>query len=257
MDNHFLESEIFEGSFFRKRTGWYFNLHVDDWVFGFNLTHGPQSNGRCSFGSSYHCLQWVEVIQPKLFPWGPEIHRSIPLGIDLRIFGSLQVLDFRIRFMASGIVSNGIHLSKPSSSLLREGSRGFMFWKLNFRIWFEEQWGDKMTMWNANHWNTKIFGLVWDDDWNKHYANCLLWDEKALSVIDKKHSTILSFGKISRVALSVWKINSSDFICHILVHSGGDVLIPPFKHTDLRICVDGCQMIISFKLVTIWHEKVS
>ena len=42
-DNDFisLECEMFDNWLLREWVGKYVNLHVDDWVFGFNVTHGP------------------------------------------------------------------------------------------------------------------------------------------------------------------------------------------------------------------------
>jgi hypothetical protein len=52
---------------FRKFVGGYFNLRVDGWVFGSNLTHGPQK-GLHSFGNGCIILQWVGLmIQPSYF----------------------------------------------------------------------------------------------------------------------------------------------------------------------------------------------
>jgi hypothetical protein len=52
---------------FRKFVGGYFNLRVDGWVFGSNLTHGPQK-GLHSFGNGCIILQWVGLmIQPNCF----------------------------------------------------------------------------------------------------------------------------------------------------------------------------------------------
>jgi hypothetical protein len=38
------------------------------------------------------------------------------------------------------------------------------------------------------------------------------------------------------------------FLPHACFTQGGDVLIQPFEHTDLRICVDGRPMIVSFQI---------
>jgi hypothetical protein len=36
-----IKCEVFDDVLFRKQIGEYFNLRVDDWIFGFNLKHGP------------------------------------------------------------------------------------------------------------------------------------------------------------------------------------------------------------------------
>jgi hypothetical protein len=52
---------------FRKFVNGYFNLRVDGWVFGSNLTHGPQK-GLHSFGDGCIILQRVGLmIQPGCF----------------------------------------------------------------------------------------------------------------------------------------------------------------------------------------------
>lgn len=61
-DNYLFKCEMFDGFSLRSWTGWYFKLHVDDWIFGSDLKHARNTDEECSFGKTvYHVtygLRW-------------------------------------------------------------------------------------------------------------------------------------------------------------------------------------------------------